>query len=1242
MRAHNFKLIINILCFMIIIMSSTAFATDYVLDTPGSTETNGSGTTYVVGDPTNKPYISSRLAVGDNLTLTGASGGGEGEYSIDGTYDICIMGASGQGNNIITLEEGSKIYGKHYSLFYAAGINVYGQTTDNSITGIVGNNPDNTVKVAGNIITTTGSAIDCINNNKILVSGDINSKNTGIHCKNNNFISVSGNIYSEDNSLCICGNNILDISGNISGNSGIVIDSSSNNNSNNTINISGNINSVNAAIDAYYSSGGNNVTISGDITSTGDNTSGLYSFRDSNINISGNVTALNGTAINSLKDNNNVILSGNLNARSGIFARSNNTIILTSTSTINYDNSFGIAVSGRTDGSFGNTLYLAGNITGSDTSQSALKSFNIAHIDLGKNIHWGGSNSFYLLNGASITGNASNEETYFNTTSYLINGYKTNNTTGKADRTAVDGNFNFTLNENITSTSTGLWDLFAAGGRTTLNGSTNQLSRLFIGADSFDGTTVTDGNDVAGNATTADLTSTAGATATLTVNNEISTLNAINGVTGSQITTPARVTVGSGSTYNLNGTHTHEFDNADSFNILGTMNLGTNGQIVDYQNNDAVVVTLGGVANNGAGATVGGTLNSSSTSQSLGIKVYNGSTSNVNVRVGNLTLTSVNNNGTLNSVVNNGATLSLRSNANLNTLDLAGTLQSSSTQNLALLRTAANTTGNVNINSGAFTLNGITNNGSVNFNVGKTATLVNNTGSTIDLSHNKGILTLDFGDDTDLTAYAKTTGAFMSDDTTGVNSIYAINGVAGTTYADVFDTKVLDENGNPYAAGVELNNTYDDFRKYILINNGFDILVENSNYMRRHVLALGGNDEEADAANNLVEHQKEFDSAGQEFTNKFTALSENNLLRGSRELIGKDATTETMQADLQSINAAAGAVRNQMTSFRMGSLSSGLASSFSTSGSTAATGDMADAEELEDAYISMDSRFTVDTTVYHKLTVWANAFGGFGEQGTISNTTGYDFWNAGTMVGLDYAFARELRIGGLFGYSHNKADLYNDRGNSTDNALRVGAYASYNWDNLFVDLSPTMGIHFIESERNLITNGLTAKSERTGVDFNINGTIGYTFTLPADIQFTPSYSLGYTLLHDPESTETGGGAGNLTYSSFNSNSLLQDIGIKIGKLFRVNNDLAFLPEVWGGWEVEYLNTGGNRDSTTSTSIGGNTYSTSMNGLEPHRGYWGGGLTALIKDNISVFGRYDHKIWHKGYNAGFSAGVKISF
>ena len=477
--------------------------------------------------------------------------------------------------------------------------------------------------------------------------------------------------------------------------------------------------------------------------------------------------------------------------------------------------------------------------------------------------------------------------------------------------------------------------------------------------------------------------------------------------------------------------------------------------------------------------------------------------------------------------------------------------------------------------------------------------------------------------------------------TTSYDDIYAANGVSGVTYLNVFDANVAG------STDLDTLNTNDKYRIYKLTDftgaaaTMNDIVVStNTSGINSAVTGNGGTAEASTAAQYLISNEASFDSTGQAYVNAMSNLSEPQFARAAEETIGEEATTQTAQNALMGISASTTAVSNQMTSFRSGNIASGMASSFNSGGATAALSDMADAETLAEAY---EAGFTSgsDCAVYKKVQVWANGFGGFGEQGTDGTMIGYDFWNIGTMVGLDYAFAKELRVGALFGYSYNKTDVNWNSGDSTDNLLRFGAYASYNWDNFFVDLSPTMGVHILESNRN-IWNGATAKGDRTGIDFNISGTVGYTFNLPADIQLTPSYSLGYTLFYDPEFTETGAGAANVKYNSFTSNSLLQDLGVRLGKLIRTSDNLAFLPEVWGGWEVEYLNTGGTRNTTTTASIGSQTYGTTMNGMATNRAYWGLGLTALIKDNVSVFGRYDQKIWDKGYNVGFTAGVKVSF
>ncbi len=511
-----------------------------------------------------------------------------------------------------------------------------------------------------------------------------------------------------------------------------------------------------------------------------------------------------------------------------------------------------------------------------------------------------------------------------------------------------------------------------------------------------------------------------------------------------------------------------------------------------------------------------------------------------------------------------------------------------------------------------------------------------------------GVLVLDFGSSEAADSGAKVTGTIIDSATkvTGTAAqlvnVYGINGVSGTTYTHVFST-AISSTGDSFEDGDTLN-TEDAYRLYTLTNNATGVIVTtNTAAVDSAVEGGGGSARAAAGFTYLLNNQIDFNTEGQEFVDRFNNLSGSALGRAANELVGEGATTAAMQAALSGVSQAVAAVSSQMSAFRSGGMASALASNFSSGGATAALGDMADADTLAESYEAVTEEDGAETEeIYNKVRVWSNVYGGWGDQGSEGYMSGYDFYNVGVMCGLDYAFGSELRVGALFGYTYNKTKVYYNQGNSTDNVLRIGVYAAYNWDDFFIDLSPTAGIHLLESERNLIVNGLTAKGERTGVDFNLTGTIGYDFELPYEFTVTPSYSLGYTRFYDPEYSETGAGAGNLKVDSFTSNSLLQDIGIKAGRLFSVSDSLAFLPEVWGGWEVEYLNTGGMRNSTTAAVIGGQTYATTMNGMATHRGYWGAGLTALVNDNISVFGRYDHKIWHKGYNAGFSAGIKIDF
>jgi hypothetical protein len=165
-------------------------------------------------------------------------------------------------------------------------------------------------------------------------------------------------------------------------------------------------------------------------------------------------------------------------------------------------------------------------------------------------------------------------------------------------------------------------------------------------------------------------------------------------------------------------------------------------------------------------------------------------------------------------------------------------------------------------------------------------------------------------------------------------------------------------------------------------------------------------------------------------------------------------------------------------------------------------------------------------------------------------------------------------FGTLFGYSWNHADTYGNYGEATDNLLRLGGYGDYQYEvgpGFFQwTTAPTFGIHILSTERRIASMNELAKSDRTAFDFTFFNKLDYTVELPRDFYLTPSYSLAMSYYHDGAYSETGAANAGLHVGDYDTWSLLQNLELKIGKLVHVNDCLAILSEIWGGWEHEYL------------------------------------------------------------------------
>lgn len=376
----------------------------------------------------------------------------------------------------------------------------------------------------------------------------------------------------------------------------------------------------------------------------------------------------------------------------------------------------------------------------------------------------------------------------------------------------------------------------------------------------------------------------------------------------------------------------------------------------------------------------------------------------------------------------------------------------------------------------------------------------------------------------------------------------------------------------------------------------------------------------------------------------YTLTEENadsELNKTFKQLSATDSVNAVNTSAMSDIKMMNSSLKNQFNTFRAGHKSAGMASLKAHSEIKSAAGGIPahSAKSVKKAY---GGKRTDDIYVLREWNGFFQFFGGYGSQQTVGTNTGYEFGGWGLMTGLDYLVAKELRFGALFGYSHNRSDVFGGYGMSEDSVLRFGAYGSYNWDKFFFDSAMTCGVHFLDSKRNfdtLLAQG-TARGERTGFDYTWMNHVGYSFAWGSGIIFTPVYSLDFGLMYNPSYTETGS-TWNLAMGSYTNYSLLQNIDFKFGKLFSISRNFSLLPELWFGWELEYIN-GNGAVAASFASMPQNTWNTPVSKTDANRATFGLGLSALVYDSTTIFGRWDQKVWGSGYETAFTFGVQINF
>jgi len=174
---------------------------------------------------------------------------------------------------------------------------------------------------------------------------------------------------------------------------------------------------------------------------------------------------------------------------------------------------------------------------------------------------------------------------------------------------------------------------------------------------------------------------------------------------------------------------------------------------------------------------------------------------------------------------------------------------------------------------------------------------------------------------------------------------------------------------------------------------------------------------------------------------------------------------------------------------------------------------------------------------------------------------------AGT-AGLEYRILPWLMAGAGWSYVTSDTELDKNLGGIDLDGQILQAYTSAVWNRFFADAKYSYGGFDHETSRNTLM-GSTAEGETNSWVHNFVLNLGYTMPVRRNLVTGPIASLHYATGGVSGYSETGGGAGNVAYSSADIESMLMHLGWQVSARHELPK-AVLLGQLHAGWEKEFM------------------------------------------------------------------------
>jgi autotransporter-associated beta strand protein len=206
---------------------------------------------------------------------------------------------------------------------------------------------------------------------------------------------------------------------------------------------------------------------------------------------------------------------------------------------------------------------------------------------------------------------------------------------------------------------------------------------------------------------------------------------------------------------------------------------------------------------------------------------------------------------------------------------------------------------------------------------------------------------------------------------------------------------------------------------------------------------------------------------------------------------------------------------------------------------------------------------------------WLDGFATFAGIEGDGNTHDTDYNLYGTSGGVDYAFdsfgGSSGMVGAAFGYTRSKLSVSDLATWGTGDTFQGALYAAFSTQLFYFGGVARYGWSELETTRRVAFGGLyeTAKADYDGSSVSGYLEAGIAAQELLGVSFQPMASFQYTYLDTDSFGESGAPGINLDVDSESVNSQVSNLGLRVYKLFSMDDQTDIVPELRARWGHEF-------------------------------------------------------------------------